>query len=277
LDENLNKSNPKKTATETPNHDSDSSSDDGFYITFSSTGNRDKSATADNTPVSSEEATHESTPQSGSAGLQPSVEQTDQGEETHKSNSQSVSPNPTSPSSSHVNLPDDSGEKTHESNSQPVSPNPTLPSSSHVNLPDDSVESKADADNMLQDDDDDQEAFYDASSSLDQQNANDPATERHVTLSDIDKHGKERGIKIPLPAGELSRSRGHLDLSGQSRAQTGAQSSAQSGAQSGAQSSSHRSNSRYGLRPKVTGVKRYGIKSPVKALKKKMTRSKDKE
>ena len=254
-DDTLKSQHPTDTKTEPLNHDSESSSEDEITFTFSS-GDENISATADSAPISATadfapiSATADSAPVSATADSTP-VSAGVSADDTQ------VSTGPLQSAGTHT----DQDREAHE---------PLNPVSS-------------DSDVMSQDEEDDQEAFFDASSSLDQQNVDDSATARDVTLSDIDRHGKKRGIKIPLPAGELSRSRGQLDLSGRSSAQSSAQGSAQGSAQSNARGSAastqHRSNDRYSLRPKVTGVKRYGskLKSPVKALKKKITRSKDAE
>jgi transposase InsO family protein len=106
------------------------------------------------------------------------------------------------------------------------------------------------------DNDDDREAFYDANTSLDvnEQQDNQPGSStdrRDLTLPDIDRHGRKRGIKVPRTAKDLSRSDAEEDLT-----------------------TVHRSNPRYDIRPRVTGVKRYGLSSPYQTLKKKITKEK---
>ena len=116
------------------------------------------------------------------------------------------------------------------------------------------VSTPASSINESENEDDDQEAFYDASTSLlgNEQPDNQPSgSGRNLTLPDIDKHGKKKGVKVPLASRELSRSEVQEDLT-----------------------ADHRSNARYGLRPRVTGVKKYGFSSPVKTLKKKITKTK---
>ena len=77
-------------------------------------------------------------------------------------------------------------------------------------------------------------------------------TSRRLILPDIERHGLSRGIdmqNMPGPSRELSRSTGFTDLS-------------------------DRSSTRYNLRPKPSGVQKYGVSSPVKSLKKKLSKTK---
>ena len=227
---------------EQPVSESDSSSDDEFLITFSNNENNAKLDSSNKSP----DSLAGKSPNFGSNEPGPSdphsFENLELDEQTEAATLESpTSANNPDPESSLGNLVPD-----HDAS---ASPNTTSNSSENLNVPGPSTMNRSD-------DEDDQEAFFDANSSLDHQNT--PASAKDVTMSDIDKHGKRKGIRIPLPTGELSRSSAVEDLSNQS-------------------SSSHRSKTRYGLRPRVPGVKRYGsgMKSTVKALKKKVTKSKD--
>ena len=231
---------PTENVDTKSDQDSDSSSDEEFFITFSDQENHGKPDTSNNDQTTARSNIY-APPSHGTDLIQP----------------------PSPPQSSSQGNLDNEVETAHERPTSAHNPDVTtsvnIPeASTSAGIPSNSSESlniPSSTELARSDDEDDQEAFYDANSSLDHQNT--PATARDVTLSEIDKHGKRKGIKIPLPSGELSRSEAVDDLSGPS-------------------TSSHRSNTRYGLRPRVTGVKRYGsgIKSPVKALKKKITKSK---
>ena len=231
--------NPISTENDTSksDQDSDSSSDEEFFITFSEQGNSDRPDTSNNQTTAESNVTE--SPNSVTIELPSPPKSSSQGNLDHEVEETHELP-------THVNNPDVT---TSVNNTDVPTSVDTHSNSSESLITPSSMEL------ARSDDEDDQEAFYDANSSLDHQKT--PATARDVTLSEIDKHGKKKGIKIPLPSGELSRSEAVDDLSGPS-------------------TSSHRSNTRYGLRPRVTGVKRYGsgMKSPVKALKKKITKSK---
>ena len=231
---------PTENVNTKSDQDSDSSSDEEFFITFSDQESHGKPDTKNNDQTTARSNIYAPTSH-GADLIQP----------------------PSPPQSSSQGNLDNEVETAHERPTSAHNPDVTTSAnipeaSTSAGIPSNSSESlniPSSTELARSDDEDDQEAFYDANSSLDHQNT--PATARDVTLSEIDKHGKKKGIKIPLPSGELSRSEAVDDLSGPS-------------------TSSHRSNTRYGLRPRVTGVRRYGsgIKSPVKALKKKITKSK---
>ncbi|KAL5268671.1 hypothetical protein ACHWQZ_G002504 [Mnemiopsis leidyi] len=232
---------------EQPASNSDSSSDDEFFITFSDNENNAKLDSSNNSlsPSISE------SPKLGSN--EPSPSHPNSLENLNEQAEAATLESPTSTNNLDTTISSNNQENSL-GNSIPdhdalASPNVTSSSSENSNVPGPSTMARSD-------DEDDQEAFFDANSSLDHQNT--PASARDVTMSEIDKHGKRKGIRIPLPTGELSRTSAVEDLSDQS-------------------SSSHRSGTRYSLRPRVTGVKRYGsgMKSPVKALKKKVTKSKN--
>jgi transposase InsO family protein len=105
-------------------------------------------------------------------------------------------------------------------------------------------------------DSDDREALLDANTTVDVNTStgNQPGSSmgrREVTLPEIDRYGKRKGIRVPQITRDLSRSEAEKDLT-----------------------TITRSNPRYGIRPRVKEVKRYGISSPLKTLKKKVTKEK---
>ena len=78
-------------------------------------------------------------------------------------------------------------------------------------------------------------------------------TSRKLILPDIERHGLSRGIDMQNMAGpsrEISRSTGVTNLSDMS-------------------------STKYNLRPKPSGVQKYGVSSPVKSLKKKLSKTKN--